>query len=862
MSKYCVALLAAVASTAGPEIARSQRPTDSAVISLAGSMARTSQSGRPRGAVTYTIDSTEIMSSSARTLSEVIEARVPGLSVFQSGGVAAQGAQIRSRGVRSFYTPSDPILIVDGMRMDATQDATVVALGVSSSRIDDIAPEDIARIDVLPGAAAANIYGPGASGGALVITTKRGGAPGLHFASRMQSGIGMIATRFPANYELLGVTSTGQTVQCPLVDAAVGQCTPTTLASWNPLEKRSPFRTARNAGGAFSIDGSVRQTSAYLSATGNRTLGVTGDDDAGRFGARANVTQHVGHSFNIAGYGSYLGSSAGLPPRGNVFENGNVIADGLFGPAFQDSTQDYRWTVGQTSTRERVHHWTGGVTANGSVFGLLYVSGDYGRDNVAEFDSRRGDRGYATGPSIELGNFRHSLTTIALSARTADWSLLSPSLRTRTVIGYDQLRSMMKAHDSLGLVTNPDLFSSAGLSVEPRIAGRSVRQEIAWGDRLSVGAGMRWEHWAHGAVRNFFRSGDLSWLVGRALHLDSLRLRAAYGEAINWTPGMPQWVGNPNGGPAINPMFLLPVERVKESEIGADFAVADRARFSLTAFRDDASHLYAFQLVTPGFGPPPSINDGALRNVGVELASQVRMLHTRWVQWDATVRASTLRERTQSIGPYPGSLYASPSTIDMRGSPVNGYVMQPYTYTDANHDGLISPNEVQLLNVPPTVVGTSLPTREASLLSTWSFLRGLSLSALVDYRGRQKLSDLNEAYRCVYVQNCRAVNDPSTPLSEQAQALVAYMPRLPYSQGASFTKLRELSVRWIVSSRFARWFGSNTAITVAGRNLATWTRYRGLDPELNSQPVSILPRVDLAETPIPREFLVRFDVGR
>lgn len=811
-----------------------------------------------RAAVAYTIDSTEIMASSAHTLSEVIQARVPSLSVMQSGGVAAQGSQIRSRGARSFYSASEPILIVDGVRVDATQDATVVSINVSSSRIDDIAPEDVARIDVLPGAAAAGMYGAGAAGGAIVVTTKRGGAPGLHVSSRVQSGVGIITTSFPTNYRLTGLNTAGQTIACTLVAVASGQCTGTNLQTSNPLENESPFRTARNATGAFAVDGAVRQTSARIGLTGSRTLGVTSDDDAGQFGARGGITQRIGRSLEISGNAGYHETTAGLPVRGDIGEKSNVIANGLFGFGARDSVPGYRSVLAWTSTRERAHHWTGSTTANWDAFGLLQLSGVYGRDNIAEFDNRVGDRG--GGMSLEQGRFDHSLTTAVVAARTADWPLFHPLLRTRTVVTYDQLRSRITARDTLGLVANPIIFSSAGLGMGARIAGKAVRQELAWNNRLLLAAGMRWEHWSGGLPRHFFKNGDLSWLLGRALHLDSLRFRAGYGEANNWTPGLPRWVSAPDFSPA-NPLFVPPVERVKEGEIGADFAIADRAQFALTVYRASASNLYAFAPNAPSVGSPPLGNDGSLRNEGIELASHFRVLRTPWLEWKATVRASTLRERIRSVAPpYIAYFFGTTGGINALGGPVDGYFDRRYTYADANHDGLIGPGEIQFPTFAPDVAGSSLPKREASLLSTWSLSRGLSLSALLDYRGGQKLANMNEAFRCFNVLNCRAVNDRTAPLADQAEALAGYFGPLAYVQGASFAKLRELSLRWELPSR-AGFIGAPASITVAGRNLATWTRYRGLDPELNEEPLNVLPRVDYAETPLPRELLVRLDFG-
>lgn len=858
MSKYCIRSLALVASVVASQAIGAQRPTDSVVVLQAGAVAQTPDRERIRGAVSYMIDSTEIMASSVHTLSEVIQARVPSLSVLQSGGVAAQGAQIRSRGTRSFFMTSDPIVIVDGVRVDATQDATVVAIDVSSSRIDDIALEDVARIDVLPGAAAAGIYGAGASGGAVLITTKRGGAPGLHLSSRVQSGIGIVATSFPANYQLEGVNSAGQTVDCPLYVATSGQCTPTKIESWNPLEKSSPFRTAQNATGGFAVDGSVRETSARVGVTGSRTLGVTSDDDAGRFGARANVAQRIGQSFEIIGSGAYLSTTAGLPPRGGVFDKSNVIANGLFGSAVEDSLRGYQPVSSWSATREHAHHWTGGATANWSVFQLLYLSGLYGRDNVSELDNRVVSR-YGSDVSVERGGFDHSLTTISILARTAEWSVLHPSLRTRTILGYDQLRSSMTGRDSIGRVDLPNVYASAGFRTGARIAGKSVRQELAWNDRLLLGASARWERWSSELPRHFFKNGDLSWLVGHAFHVDSLRFRSAYGEASNWSPGLPQWSGTFGSG--ISPMFLPLVERVKEGEVGVDFAFADRAQVSLTGYRADASHLFAAFGVAGGFGPPPSPSLGSLRNEGIELASQLRILRTSWFMWGATLRASTLRERTRSVGPQGGYIYVSPGGMSIPGNAVDGYYTYPYTYVDANHDGLIGSNEIQSLNVPARSLGSSLPSREASVLSAWTFRGGVSLSALLDYRGGQKLANMNEALRCLRYGNCLAVNDPATPLADQAQAAADFITPLPYVEGASFAKLREVSLHWAIPSRFAGLLGGASSVTIAGRNLATWTRYRGIDPELNVQPLNTLPRVDWAETPLPRELLVRFDFG-
>jgi hypothetical protein len=47
--------------------------------------------------------------------------------------------------------------------------------------------------------------------------------------------------------------------------------------------------------------------------------------------------------------------------------------------------------------------------------------------------------------------------------------------------------------------------------------------------------------------------------------------------------------------------------------------------------------------------------------------------------------------------------------------------------------------------------------------------------------------------------------------------------------------LRELAVTYNVPERYTSMVGAGAlSLTVAGRNLATWTKYSGFDPEVNS----------------------------
>jgi TonB-dependent SusC/RagA subfamily outer membrane receptor len=84
---------------------------------------------------------------------------VPGLEVTR---LADGGYQIRIRGRRSFLGNDDPLIIIDGVPASA---------GVAG--LAELAPRDVARIEVLKDAGAAGEYGSRGANGVIVITTKR-----------------------------------------------------------------------------------------------------------------------------------------------------------------------------------------------------------------------------------------------------------------------------------------------------------------------------------------------------------------------------------------------------------------------------------------------------------------------------------------------------------------------------------------------------------------------------------------------------------------------------------------------------------------------------------------------------------------
>ncbi len=114
-------------------------------------------------------------------ISSLLTAREPGLSAITSAGLTGSGSRIRIRGNASITQSNEPVFFVDGVRVNAG--------GGMTSRIDDIDPASIERVEVLKGAAAATLYGTEASNGVIQIFTKKGssGAPAWSFSAQQEA---------------------------------------------------------------------------------------------------------------------------------------------------------------------------------------------------------------------------------------------------------------------------------------------------------------------------------------------------------------------------------------------------------------------------------------------------------------------------------------------------------------------------------------------------------------------------------------------------------------------------------------------------------------------------------------------------
>ncbi|MEC5165654.1 TonB-linked SusC/RagA family outer membrane protein [Flavobacterium sp. PL11] len=106
-----------------------------------------------------------------------LSGKVSGVVVSRSGGDPGAGSYIQIRGQNTINGNAQPLFIVDGIPVSNASEKIGAARSngiIQQSRINDINPDDIERVEVLKGASAAAVWGSRAANGVIVITTKKG----------------------------------------------------------------------------------------------------------------------------------------------------------------------------------------------------------------------------------------------------------------------------------------------------------------------------------------------------------------------------------------------------------------------------------------------------------------------------------------------------------------------------------------------------------------------------------------------------------------------------------------------------------------------------------------------------------------
>lgn len=870
-------------------------PSLEAVVVTATGEARKREVGNALASVS----AADVQPAAVKNVSEMLSGRAAGVQVLQSSGTSGMGSRIRIRGSNSVSLSNEPIIFVDGVR--ASNDVSAMSFetgGDAPTRLNDLNPDEIANIEIVKGPAAATLYGTDAANGVIWITTKRGRAGATEWKLFTEQGTVRDVTAYPSSYR--GVT--GADAVCRLADVAASRCTQASVQTLNPLESStmSPFRSGTVNQYGLSASGGRDAMRFFLSSDLKRETGVLPGNSLQRATVRGNFDVALTSTFNAAVSAGYVSSNLVLPLNGN-YELG-LIGNGLASQGTASILGGWGFfpveQLTSVDSRQVIDRLTGGIRLNWAPLSFwrnrLNVGLDQiGRDDDEFFPTGRAPAwlGYDEGARF-ANRFRSSTYTVDLlsSATFAP----APSLSAESSIGAQYIRENLTGRFATGrqLVAGSRSIRAAAVTegsestTENIKVGVFAQQQLAFRDRLFITGAVRADD-ASAFGNNYnlvaYPKLSLSWVMSEESFfptiagLTSLRFRSAWGksglqpgavDALRFFQPVPVALGGKSvtgvtfgnlGNPSLKP------EQSTEFETGLDAQLfGGRVEAELTYYDKRTRDALVLRVLPPslGVGNGRFENLGSVRNSGLEGLVSANIIERGSLSWKVVFNGSLNSNELSSLGAGipPINMGVQRHTV---GYPLGGFWARPITgYSDANGDGILAASEVSVGSAP-TYLGSPFPKQQLSIRNAVSFLGWIRASALMEYRGGQKLYNNTQQWRSLQGIT-RARNDKSASLADQAREVGAAFlgTNAGFIEDASFWKLREVSVTLSAPRLWAsRLRAKEASITFAGRNLAVWTNYSGLDPEINQAGQSNFGATDFMTQPPVRYFTARVNLS-
>jgi TonB-linked SusC/RagA family outer membrane protein len=827
------------------------------------------------------------------SLSSVLQGRAPGVQVINSSGSAGSGTKIRIRGSSSMSLTNEPLLVVDGVRVDnRSNDSFLGTGGQTISRINDFNPDEIESIEVVKGPSAAALYGTEAANGVIVIKTKRGrvGAPVWNVYG--EYGLVSDVNEYPTNFT--GLDASGS--PCRTYNLAAGSCTQAELQSANPLESSNttPISGGQRQQFGMNVAGGTPDVQYFLSAEYEQEDGVytlpQGTQDSilaarpegfqipdfvlnpnqvQRTSLRANLNMQLSEKLSASISTGYVDGNFKLPENDNNVLG--MLPSGLLGGS--DSTDVGGWgfsapeEVFWIDHNQEIQRFTQSATANFLPTDWLEFRGLVGVDFASMSDVAF--QAIGTGP--DFSNYKDDGARDSDKRSTWQYTFdlggtaqfqLTDAISSRTSAGVQYFRNYRNSVETRGEKLPPGAGSNDAATdqfidedyIETRTLGTYIEQQFGLNDRLFVTAAVRGDdNSAFGEDFDYTvypKVGASYLVIDRGFGVvDNLRLRAAWG-ASGVQPGTNDAVlfftgevlaegGVDKTGVVIsNPGNSdLKPERSTEWEAGFEAGLfGGRLGVDLTYYRRTTKDALVDRDLAPSLGLTTSRfeNLAKTRNWGFEGGINGTVFQSPMVTWNFSLTGSTNSNEVVELGEDVEPIIFG-NQAHKEGYPLGAFWDEPFTWDDANGDGYIAADEITRGDTTE-FIGYARPRYEVSLFNSFDVSSWLRISGLFDYRGGHHQYNNTERFRCRF-RTCQELNDPTTPLEGQARAVAAAIASSQtaagYIEPAWFIKLRELSFTFFMPQSMAGMVGASRAnLTISGRNLLTITDYTGVDPEV------------------------------
>ena len=834
---------------------------------------------------------------------ELINGKVAGVQIVNSGGSPTSGSTIRIRGGASLNASNDPLIVLDGVPIEVGG-----AVSGSGNFLSLINPNDIENMTILKDASSTAIYGSRASNGVILITTKKGGGDKINvsFQTTNSLSIRTKTSDMLTRDEFIDVVNRRGTDR---QKALLGD----ENTNWNDAIFQTAFGTDNN----ISVGGRITKWLPFRVSVGAMVQnGILRTDKTQRYTASINFSPSFFNDLlriTLNGKGTY---------SKNRFPDTNAIWGGAtLNPTIPIYNQDGSWggyneavditgapvngaqanPVGrlqQYSSTSNVYRFIGNLDVDYRMHFLpdLRVHATLGYDwsqgkgtvvvpDVAYSYYTTGGRNYVYGPQK---NYNRLLTIYA------NYNKEFPSIKSTldVTLGYDYQYWKYYSAEFNELNYKGDFISSSAAADQRHtLLSYYGRVNYAFDERYLLTATFRRDGSSRFSQKNrwgTFPSVAIAWRVSREKFfepithiMNELKIRASYGVTgqqdgianysyipvytISQTGAQYQFGGTPiytYRPEAYNPN--LKWETTKSWNVGIDLAfLSNRFTFSADFYTRKTEDLLATVPVAAGvnFDRQMLTNVGNVDSKGVELAISANIIDTKDWSWTATANATWQRSRISNLTLVPGA--ESPNTGV--GPWIDAYQMQvfstgyaPYAfyrykqiydkdgkpieglYADLDGDGVTTTNDRYHYHSPAPDWIFGLSTSVRWKKLTLS----TSLRANVGNYVFNGMAMNTGAWETMSYNDYQLNNLHHSYLKtgfQKRQYLSDY-----YVENASFLKMDNIQISYDFG-RIANAFNLYASAMV--QNVFTITKYSGVDPENASG-------VDTAVYPRPRTFSI------
>ena len=640
------------------------------------------------------VDAKELTGVAAPATTEMaLVGKFKGAEIKANSGAPGGGFSFKLRGTTSISGSSQPLIILDGVYIDNSSipaGLNIVSAAASggstsnqdnpSSRLADIDVNDIESIEILKGASTAAIYGSRASGGVVIITTKRGkaGKTAINFSQ----SVGVTSILNPLGVRQWDEQKVLNSAFANDIDAFRAAQSSGTLRDYEDLLYGN---NGLNYNTRLSFSGGDDKTKFYIGGTYKNEDGIVENTGYEKVGARINVDHKINDDFDIAVSTNYIRSSA---DRG-FFNNDNSgttmgIAltstpswaqllpneNGIY-PSNPYAPSNFLETAALVTNNETVNRFIGGGTAtykllttdNSSLKFIFRGGADfYNLNTTAIFPNTlqfQRDGAGLNGVSVQA--FTRNLNT-NLAAFLVHNHYLDSGLSFTTSVGatqenFDQNTILGTASNLIGVQTNLDQGGSRNViqnRLEQHDRGFFVQEEVNFDDMVIATIGVRGDKSSNnGDVNKLYYYPKANLAVN--LHnfdfwnddmpISNFKLRAAYGESgnfaafgskstimnstiVNGVAGVivPGLLGNADVGP----------ERQKELEFGFDAGIGKKVAIDFTYYIKSVEDLLLNASVPTSSGFSSRVTNAAeLENRGFEIGLNLGIVNTSDFDWSA-----------------------------------------------------------------------------------------------------------------------------------------------------------------------------------------------------------------------------------